>query len=174
MAVQPITRRGLVFGTGAMMATAAAPAARSGQTIDLTWGDLIPGGPDHLTDTIRDLIGYHTASFLQLLPTEVDRTVVEDYNGQQVRLPGYMVPLDFLSTGVTEFLLVPYVGACIHVPPPPPNQIAMVRAETPYETSRYFEAVTVAGRMQTEHLSMDLAEVGYTIGEADVEPYGWR
>lgn len=46
--------------------------------------------------------------------------------GVPVALPGYMLPLQFADERVTEFLLVPWVGACIHTPPPPPNQMVYV------------------------------------------------
>jgi hypothetical protein len=55
--------------------------------------------------------------------------VVAELDGKRVRIGGYVVPLDFESTTVKEFLLVPFVGACIHVPPPPANQIIYVKAE---------------------------------------------
>lgn len=48
---------------------------------------------------------------------------LEKVDGKTVKVPGFMVPLEDGADGVTEFLLVPYFGACIHVPPPPPNQI---------------------------------------------------
>ena len=48
-------------------------------------------------------------------------SIVEELNGQRVRIPGYLLPLEMSETKVKEFLLVPYIGACIHVPPPPPQ-----------------------------------------------------
>ena len=55
--------------------------------------------------------------------------VVESLNGTKVRIPGYVVPLDFNAESEhKEFLLVPYCGACLHTPPPPPNQILFVKA----------------------------------------------
>jgi hypothetical protein len=52
-------------------------------------------------------------------------------DGQNIRLPGYIVPLEVSEEGrTTEFLLVPYFGACIHVPPPPSNQIVHVKSES--------------------------------------------
>ena len=54
-------------------------------------------------------------------------------NGKLVRMPGYLLPIEFAGNRVTEFLLVPWVGACIHTPPPPPNQIVYVKADKPYE-----------------------------------------
>ena len=53
----------------------------------------------------------------------------QSLDGKRVHIGGYVVPLDFEATTVKEFLLVPFVGACIHVPPPPANQIVYVKVE---------------------------------------------
>jgi uncharacterized protein len=68
-------------------------------------------------------------------------------DGKLVRIPGYLLPLEFSGTRVTEFLLVPWVGACIHTPPPPRNQIVHVKSTKPFEMSGMFDAVWVTGRM---------------------------
>ena len=67
-----------------------------------------------------------------------NRTLVSKLDGHVIKLPGYVLPLDFEGTLVRSFLLVPYVGACIHVPPPPPNQIVHVQLK-----SRFREQGTV-------------------------------
>ena len=54
------------------------------------------------------------------------KQVNQDLNGKRIRMPGYLLPLEFSEEGVRDFLLVPYVGASIHVPPPPANQFVMV------------------------------------------------
>jgi hypothetical protein len=48
-------------------------------------------------------------------------------DGKPVKVPGYIVPLDDDTREITEFLLVPYMGACVHTPPPPPNQMIYVK-----------------------------------------------
>ncbi|MCB1814569.1 MAG: DUF3299 domain-containing protein, partial [Candidatus Competibacteraceae bacterium] len=53
-------------------------------------------------------------------------SVVDQLDGRDVRIPGFLLPLNYEGEKVTEFLLVPVVGACIHVPPPPPNQMVHV------------------------------------------------
>ncbi|MEM6971160.1 MAG: DUF3299 domain-containing protein [Pseudomonadota bacterium] len=146
------------------------PALRAG-ALDLVWDDLLPGGADPLRQTFADLGISEEGQLLGLLDTMAGDAVTSAYNGQRVRIPGYMVPFAFLSTGVTEFLLVPYVGACIHVPPPPANQIVMVTVTTPYETRRYFDAVYVEGMIETEAQTTTLADVGYRIQSAAVTPY---
>ena len=56
--------------------------------------------------------------------------VMQEFNGKQIRIPGYMVPLEQNDEReVTAFFIVPYFGACLHMPPPPPNQILYVQYE---------------------------------------------
>jgi len=76
--------------------------------------------------------------------------VNEDLNGQQVRLAGYVVPLEMGGQKITEFLLVPYVGACIHEPVPPANQIVRVKFERGFEVEGRFTPVWVQGKMITQ------------------------
>jgi uncharacterized protein len=96
--------------------------------------------------------------------------VVTELNGKRVKLGGYVVPLDFESTTVKEFLLVPFVGACIHVPPPPPNQIVYVKSKTGFEVGGTFDPVTVTGTMKTETAFTGIANAGYSIDADSVEP----
>ncbi len=96
--------------------------------------------------------------------------VVADLNGKRVAIGGYVVPLDFDATTVKEFLLVPFVGACIHVPPPPANQIVYVKADKGFEIGAPFDPVTVTGLMKTDTAFTGLADAAYTIEGAAVEP----
>jgi hypothetical protein len=95
--------------------------------------------------------------------------VVADLNGKRVKLGGYVVPLDFEATTIKEFLLVPFVGACIHVPPPPANQIVYVKSEKGVEIAGQFEPVWVTGTLKTEPAFTGLADAGYTIDADAVE-----
>ena len=92
--------------------------------------------------------------------------VVADLNGKRVKIGGYVVPLDFEATTIKEFLLVPFVGACIHVPPPPANQIVYVKAADGFEVSGMFEPVWVTGTLKGTSAFTGLAEAGYSL-EAD-------
>jgi hypothetical protein len=80
-----------------------------------------------------------------------------------VRLSGYVVPLKHEGTRVSEFLLVPYAGACIHVPPPPQNQIVHVTPNNPIKVKKLFNAVTVTGTMRIQSSATKLAETRYSI-----------
>ena len=110
---------------------------------------------------------------------ERGRAVNPLLNGQNVRLPGYLLPLEFSGKQVSEFLLVPWVGACIHTPPPPPNQIVHVKPEKPVEMSGMFAPVWVTGQMTTGAIKKSLSlvdgsadiEVGYSLRASRVEPY---
>jgi hypothetical protein len=95
--------------------------------------------------------------------------IVAALDGKRVRIGGYVVPLDFESTTVKEFLLVPFVGACIHVPPPPANQIIYVKSKDGFEVGGSFDPVWVTGTMKTETAFTGLADAGYTIDAESVE-----
>ena len=107
------------------------------------------------------------------------KAVNAELDGKLVRLPGYLLPLEFSGKQVTEFLLVPWVGACIHTPPPPPNQIVHVKADKPFEVKGMFDAVWVTGRMaastakKSVHIVDGAADVdvGYAIKASQVEAY---
>ncbi|MBT3069523.1 DUF3299 domain-containing protein [Rhodomicrobium sp. Az07] len=89
--------------------------------------------------------------------------VVKELDGKRVKIGGYAVPLDFDATNVKEFLLVPFIGACIHVPPPPPNQIIYVKVENGFDVAGSFDPVWVTGRISVASQFTGLAETGYTI-----------
>jgi len=95
--------------------------------------------------------------------------VVTELNGKHVRIGGYVVPLDFESTTVKEFLLVPFVGACIHVPPPPANQIVYVKTAKGFEIANTFDPVWVTGTIKTETAFTGLADAGYSLDAESVE-----
>jgi len=69
-------------------------------------------------------------------------------DGQDVRIPGYVVPLEDDDTTLTQFLLVPNPQACIHVPPPPPNQMVLVKINPSHAPKRSWGAVWIEGRLQ--------------------------
>lgn len=95
--------------------------------------------------------------------------VVAELDGQRVSIGGYVVPLDFESTKVKEFLLVPFVGACIHVPPPPANQIIYVKPAEPFAIKATFDPVWVTGKISVAPMFTGLAETGYSIAAEKVE-----
>lgn len=137
---------------------------------DVTWADLAPGGRDQ-REYVRS-VSPLTSLVLSLkgdAPRKPEMAGALD--GKRVRLSGYIVPLEFSVSGVKAFLLVPYVGACIHVPPPPKNQIVMVTSANPIEARGLFEAVTVTGTLSIADARTEVAETGYHLKASNVDAY---
>ncbi len=98
--------------------------------------------------------------------------VVEDLDQLVVRMPGYILPLDYATQGqAREFLLLPYHGACVHYPPPPPNQIVYLRSPYPIQFNSLWEPVWVEGRMEIERQDTDLAAAAYAMTVRAVSPF---
>ena len=92
--------------------------------------------------------------------------------GKLVRIPGFVVPLDDFQEEGAEFLLVPYYGACVHTPPPPPNQIVMVSMEGRKSIKlNLFDAVWMSGRLKISSVESPYGTVGYQLEGLKVEPY---
>lgn len=94
--------------------------------------------------------------------------VVPTLDQQNVRMPGFVLPLEYSGKKVSEFLLVPWVGACIHTPPPPPNQIVHVRLKksAEFEPTGQFQPVWVTGVMRAKASKVKLSLVD---GSADID-----
>jgi len=98
--------------------------------------------------------------------------VVKSLDGKRVKLPGFVVPLEGDGKTLSEFLLVPYYGACIHVPPPPSNQTVYVKVpKGDAKIRKAFDTVWVTGTMSAKPFSSDLATAGYQIKADSVTPY---
>jgi len=92
--------------------------------------------------------------------------------GPVVRIPGFMVPLEDFAESVSEFLLVPYVGACVHTPPPPPNQLVYVRMDRAREVDvNWWEPIWIHGRLEVASTESVYGEVGFRFVGYRVEPY---
>jgi hypothetical protein len=110
---------------------------------------------------------------------KLESTLIGKLDGQFVKIPGYALPLEFDGVAVQDFLLVPYVGACIHVPPPPLNQMVFVKLSEPYVLESLFAPVWITGRItvKSEHRILPVSDgkipvtAGYTIEGAKVEAY---
>ena len=161
-----ITRRSCL---AALAAGAALPmvskTAWANSANDIDWPDLIP--PEAQFSSMRGIVE-HGAPKLRYTK-EQGQTLNTALDGQTVRMPGFILPTEFDGTAVTGFLLVPYFGACIHVPPPPPNQMVFVTYEKGFKNGRLFSAVTVTGRMQAGIARTAVAPVGYTMTAESVD-----
>ncbi|NES08675.1 DUF3299 domain-containing protein [Pseudomonas laurentiana] len=94
---------------------------------------------------------------------------VASMNGKHIRLGGYPVPLETDAKGKsTLFFLVPYPGACIHVPPPPPNQLVLVRYPKGLKLDDIYTPLWVTGTLKVEKVSNDLADAAYALDAGQV------
>lgn len=92
-------------------------------------------------------------------------------DGMPIKLPGYVVPLEEFKGEVTEFLLVPYFGACIHTPPPPANQIIHITVTKPLKGLRSMDTVWVSGILKTARRDSSMGTSGYRLTTAVLERY---
>lgn len=163
----------------------------------IEWTDLMPkddldallNPPEYLSDIPDGSAEDQIASQMQLAIEQasdsryqqalVSTRVVPTFDGQAVRLPGFIVPLEFggdqqFGDGqqqVTKFFLVPYFGACIHVPPPPPNQIVYAEYDKGFKLDSLYEPFWLSGTLKTTLIENDMATAAYTIKVDRLEPY---
>ena len=98
--------------------------------------------------------------------------VREEFNNTKVRVPGFIVPLEFdAEQNVTSFFLVPYFGACIHVPPPPPNQIIYMHGAKNLKADMIYSPFWISGTLKTETMTHDLGQAAYSMAVDAVEEY---
>lgn len=165
--------RALLTRRAILAFAAAAPVfpkvALAEEFIDLDWDDLLPEGQPFIPNALLGLIQHDES--VQASQQFESTGVRTDWNGKVVRLPGFVVPIDFVGARVSAFILVPFVGACVHVPPPPANQLVFVTTEKPYESKGQFEPVNVIGAFNTASTRTHLAEVGYALSAEKIEPY---
>lgn len=93
-------------------------------------------------------------------------------NNKQVSIPGFMVPLEDDADQVTEFLLVPFSGACIHVPPPPPNQMVYIKLRPGQKAKMSFsEPIVVTGVLHVATVQSPYGDVSFNMDGDSVKPY---
>ena len=172
----------LPLALGPMSADAAS------QPRELSWEDLIPepGTPPPPPPPFpgQDLPGQNLPGQLPSSPRPPSESglvsmfpynPVKELDGKYVKLPGYIVPLESDEGGLLdEFLLVPYYGACIHVPPPPPNQVVYVRLKKPFFLKSMEEPFWITGTMTTRPWTGDMADSDYVLAGDRVEIFEWE
>ena len=132
------------------------------------WDRLIPAGT---YDFVPQDFGYELL-FNPTFQSQLDaagRVIDTALEGQRIELAGFMVPIEVKGQSVSQFLLVPEAGQCIHVPPPPLNQTLLVDAtNAPTELRDLYEPVIVSGRLSVITQRFEIAESGYTLVDVTV------
>jgi hypothetical protein len=134
----------------------------------LNWIDLIPEDQRSQFNPGIPQITEHDGEAVQQSKIGGIRT---ELDGTLVKIPGFVIPLEGDETTITEFLLAPYFGACIHVPPPPPNQIIYVKYPDGAPVQELWDVVYVVGELKAVSTESELAETGYLINGLRLEPY---
>ncbi|ALM92724.1 MULTISPECIES: DUF3299 domain-containing protein [Alteromonas] len=98
--------------------------------------------------------------------------VVKTFENKPIRIPGFIVPLESSeSKMVTEFFIVPYFGACIHMPPPPPNQIIYVSVEEGVELESLYDPFWFEGTLAIDTTENAMGTAAYRLEHVNVQPY---
>lgn len=164
----PLDRRSFLAGVSCVSLVPRLASAED--YIDLEWSDLVPKGSDTIPPS---MLGFFNHEELPVSREQPQSSGIRtDWNGKIVRLPGFILPIDYSGTTVSAFILVPFVGACVHVPPPPANQLVFVTAPEPYESSGLYEPVNVIGMFGAASMSTQLADIGYALSADRIEPFG--
>ena len=142
--------------------------------------------PDFQTSAVPVNAGLVQAAWAEQAATKMDWRMLRELNyrtgkvtpalkaleGKTVRIPGYMVPLEDEAEIVNEFLLVPYVGACIHTPPPPPNQIVQVKMNSSKKVKMSFwDPIWIEGKLVIQTVKSPYGDVGFQLEGISIEPY---
>ncbi|WP_348733564.1 DUF3299 domain-containing protein [Rheinheimera texasensis] len=170
-----------------------APAARSlpadkTKVIELEWTDLLPdadlqkmealpevsheGGEGAGSAINKNFNASNDPSMKAWADVMSSANVRGELNGRKVKLPGFIVPIEYdADQNITAFFLVPYFGACIHVPPPPPNQIVYVSGAKNLKADLIYNPFWIEGTMTTDTMSHDLANSAYSLKVDKISEY---
>jgi hypothetical protein len=153
-------------------------AAQSTEWPEIKWEDMIPKDWDP-TAEFKDLdfsklqdSDSRAVEALDKLKRAWDNAPPEpSMNGRKGRIAGFTVPLEHQGDKVTEFLIVPYFGACIHVPPPPANQIIHAKSARPLTGVKMMMPIWTYGAFSVQHEETQWGVSGYRMTVDKVMPY---
>jgi len=167
-------------------------AEDKGKYPEIEWAELIPKddleallNPPSAIDSIADGSAGDSLDALEGMMAEEEAAsryyaalksakVVESFNGKNVKLPGFIVPLQADEENrVTEFFIVPYFGACLHLPPPPPNQIVYAKVEKGFNLNSMHDAYWFEGKVTVADTKRDLGHSAYSLDVESVYLYEW-
>ncbi|OZY39532.1 hypothetical protein CJF43_22795 [Pseudomonas fragi] len=143
---------------------------------ELTWSEMIPADAPPEAPDMTPLHDLSQMGSMEAAPAAKqdlpNAPVVPALDGQLIRLPGYIVPLEVSEDGrTTDFLLVPYFGACIHVPPPPSNQIVHVTSKEGVKLEELYQPYWIVGALQVKPSTSELADAGYQMDAQKIVVY---
>lgn len=169
----------MLMGIAALASGTFAPAAPAAEYPEINWSELVPkdwdpmkGLPDRKgAGALIDGDPRATELYAQLRDIWDNAPTVKKMDGRRVKMAGYIVPLEVGREGLSEFLLVPYFGACIHTPPPPANQIVFVRFDKPVRGYRTMDAVWVSGKLDLQRAQSQMGVTGYGMNAVAISKF---
>lgn len=159
---------------------------------DIEWTDLMPeedleailNPPEYLNEIVdgseEDQMSTGITQALNAAETRdsayeqalVSIKVRPEFNNKAVRIPGFIVPLTFEKEQLaTSFFIVPFFGACIHVPPPPPNQIIYASYPKGIKIKALYDAYWIEGVLKTTLTENSVATSAYSIEIKNIKIY---
>jgi len=178
-----LQRRHICFALAGLTITHYAFAETEGyKTIE--WNDLMPDL--WVKEMSKEMAALSKLSYMQDTSEEANKAmnavrkkldeapIVKAHLNKKIRIPGYAVPLDAERSDKREFLLVPYFGACIHTPPPPANQIVLVRPTAQSKIKKMPESMDVLwveGELKEGRISTSQGVSGYMLEAVTIAPY---
>ena len=146
---------------------------------EIDWDELTPKGWDPMAafkglnmNRLKDSDPKAIEALERMKAAWAEAPVEASLDGKRVKLAGFVVPLERKGDAVLELLLVPYFGACIHVPPPPANQIVHVILKKPAEGMKMMDAFWVSGTLSLQHGDSSLGIYGYRMTGERLDAYG--
>jgi hypothetical protein len=168
--------------SNSLAAESAAANSTEVQFSTIEWTDLIPAKilqilenpPQYVTDmedgSAQDQISSQISNSIAAASDDpyqqalVSTEVRAEMDGARVRLPGFIVPVEFDEEQIiTQFFLVPYFGACLHMPPPPPNQIVLVDYPQGIKLQELYTPFWISGEISTTVIENDMATSAYSM-----------
>lgn len=156
----------------------------------ISWEELIPDDdldallnpPEELSaiadGSLEDIIASQISNALEQAGDSryqqalISTNIKSEFNNRRVKIPGFIVPVAFSEEqNVTSFFLVPYFGACIHVPPPPPNQIIFANYEKGLKLESLYDPFWIEGTLRTDLVAMDIATAAYAMTVDGISEY---
>ena len=156
--------------------------ANPDEVVDIKWEELMSAADldailnapptSHAGYGWEDQLAGGTAKELAFQKALNSFDVNPDLLGKRILLPGFIVPTAYNENRlVTEFFLVPFFGACIHVPPPPPNQIIYVSFEQGMNLDNLYDAYYVLGELSSQVVRNEMAESAYSLRAEAIEMF---
>lgn len=167
-----------ILATVVLSVTGTPQAAATDAWAELKWEALVPKDWDPAKDfNALNLAGLQDSDprateALEKLRQAWDKAPTEpSVSGRKIRIAGFALPLDVQAKKVTEFLIVPYFGACIHSPPPPANQIIHAQSAKPLSGIKVMEPIWAYGTLHLERNQSHWGTSGYKLSIDKISAY---